>query len=219
VRSVRLRSMLTLLLFVGATGVHATSRLMQAAVDEEVNYSNAGICDPVKGTPPRLGLYGLCRSYCESQNCKADDPLSAECAAPDPNVLAVYNQKKRASDPAMPCVKAPCPCWDVDEIDALNDRELEFCVSEERRDFLLFGYGTTFAENVLAVRVRGDLNSGEYSCRYIDERTSPDTIRVLIISEEEFNSCREQVEERGELRACFVPATFSDEDWTPKEQP
>lgn len=72
--------------------------------------ANEGVCDPLIGGTP--GLYGLCVAYCEAQD------LDATPGTPSAtNILETYNKRRRAGDPDMPCLRAPCPCWSEDDLD------------------------------------------------------------------------------------------------------
>jgi len=68
--------------------------------------ANEGVCDVLK-TNATPGLYGLCVAYCEAQ----DLDIVGDKETPNNKILANYNKKKQASDPVMPCLKVPCPCW------------------------------------------------------------------------------------------------------------
>ncbi len=72
------------------------------------------ICDELVTATP--GLFGLCVAFCEAQDCDPDftqeDPFE-HCTPSNPNLLGLYNFfRDPAIDPAMPCLKTPCPCYD-----------------------------------------------------------------------------------------------------------
>jgi len=72
--------------------------------------ANEGVCDSLHGGTP--GLYGLCVAYCEAQD------LDAETGnPPSANILEIYNKRRKATDPTMPCLQDPCPCWTEDDLD------------------------------------------------------------------------------------------------------
>ena len=62
---------------------------------------NEGVCDELLGATP--GLYGLCVAYCEAQ----DLDEFGDAKIPNEKILAVYNKKRQAADPGMPCIQAP----------------------------------------------------------------------------------------------------------------
>ena len=77
--------------------------------------ANEGVCDKLLSSTP--GLYGLCVAYCEAQDL---DEFGEQKVAND-KLLDVYNKKRRAGDPEMPCRRKPCPCWNADEFDYLSN--------------------------------------------------------------------------------------------------
>lgn len=98
--------------------------------------ANEGVCDDLMfGSTP--GLYGLCVGFCEAQDCEATvDPTTGEvtfdesCRPSSPKLLANYNRRKQAVDPAMPCVNidaAECPCWTAQELANVGDGQTEVC--------------------------------------------------------------------------------------------
>jgi len=199
--------MLTTGLLYAAAGTTTTAESATTTTQKKKSKkANAGVCDPLRGSPN--DLHDLCENFCEKQECKHEDPLSAVCAPPDPGLLAEYNARKRPEDPEMPCVRTPCPCWNADEIGAILGRissdDFEFCVNEETSDSVFdLGFGDLVEDELLAVRVRGDLGANEYTCRYIDETTDPETVRVMLVTQEEFESCMVQIEDLDdELGAC-----------------
>jgi len=91
---------------------------------------NEGVCDELIGTTP--GLYGLCVAFCEAQDCKATydiDPdtgkpvviLDPSCKPSSPRLLELYNGKKDAAEPAMPCIQDICPCWTEAELAGIGE--------------------------------------------------------------------------------------------------
>ena len=81
--------------------------------------------------PVTKGLYGLCVAYCEAQDVLDDREYTYEeidaIDGPDDQILAVYNKRKKETDPPMPCtvpLPSECPCFDqafVDQIDGYDD--------------------------------------------------------------------------------------------------
>ena len=58
-------------------------------------------------------------------------------------------------------------------------------------------------DQMVAVHVQGGYESGG-TCRYVDETTNPDTVRVMVITPGEFAACMKQIDELdNELGACF----------------
>ena len=76
-------------------------------------------CDSLVGATP--GLYGLCVAFCEAQDCEpdfaAEDPFG-HCRPASSVILDRYNQKKAETDPPMPCLRVPCPCYDEADLAA-----------------------------------------------------------------------------------------------------
>lgn len=115
------------------------------------------VCDSllVDGVTP--GLYGLCVAYCEAHDAELYNPEIA-CSTAESRILANYNRKKTATDPIMPCLKEPCPCWD------LNDVEVFYTAS-----------------SVSCTRGVGDIVNGE-QCFSIALTTISDTDEVVSAS-------------------------------------
>jgi hypothetical protein len=86
-----------------------------------------GVCDELHDATP--GLYGLCVAYCEAQDCDSvEQAVSGQCRAPSPKLLELYDRKRSADDPSMPCESTPpppCPCFAVEDLAAL---ELDTCL-------------------------------------------------------------------------------------------
>ena len=83
--------------------------------------ANEGVCDELIGGTP--GLYGLCVAYCEAQ----DLDEFGVARVPNERLLANYDKRKEFSDPDMPCIKAPCPCWEPTELAAAYPNGADFC--------------------------------------------------------------------------------------------
>jgi hypothetical protein len=76
--------------------------------------ANEGVCNELQGGTP--ALYGLCVAYCEAQ----DLDIVGDKETPNNKILANYNKKKQSTDPDMPCIQTPCPCWTQEELDAIS---------------------------------------------------------------------------------------------------
>lgn len=76
--------------------------------------ANEGVCNELQGGTP--ALYGLCVAYCEAQ----DLDIIGDKETPNNKILANYNRKKQSTDPDMPCIQDPCPCWTQEELDAIT---------------------------------------------------------------------------------------------------
>ena len=114
----------TLLSFVAVAIIMSPSALAQTP-DGETPASES-VCDVLlKGTP---GLFGLCVAYCEAQDADitvfSRDILNR---ASHQRLLDNYNKKKREGDPDMPCLRMACPCWNADDIDAIESGKGASC--------------------------------------------------------------------------------------------
>lgn len=140
--------------------------------------ANEGVCNALQAPGVSPGLYGLCVAYCEAQDLDAFDK-----APPSNKILANYNKRKQASDPAMPCVKVPCPCWTSDEMASISgDSTAAACNgSTNKLQIIDIAPRSHFAE--------ANANAGEERCRYIDLNTSPATLRNFAITPEQAQSC------------------------------
>ena len=87
------------------------------------------VCDLLRADGVSKGLYGLCVAFCEAHDlAEFATPItlaelaSLESHAPAGRILANYNKKKQATDPAMPCIRVgePCPCWSSAELNEIN---------------------------------------------------------------------------------------------------
>jgi len=161
--------------------------------------ANEGVCDVLINATP--GLYGLCIAFCEAQDCEynldAEDPFE-NCRPSNPRILEVYNRKKQATDPDMPCIQEPCPCWSQEELEALpflSDGWLEWC----RKDF-----GGTLKNDSLALlkpypepysRYWLSTAEGSNTCYYGEVISSTPTITRLLslLTPEEWAICDGQL--------------------------
>lgn len=90
-----------------------------AQLDEKINN---GVCDVLADSS--RGLKYLCYAYCELQDCRPDYSLEnpfQNCSKSSNWLLKVYEKRRGAGDPDMPCVKQPetsveCPCWARNEL-------------------------------------------------------------------------------------------------------
>ena len=111
--------------------------------------ANEGVCDPLIGGTP--GLYGLCVAYCEAQ-----DVSDANLGNPPSNkILDVYNKRRNAGDPVMPCVQEPCPCWSEEDLQVALPTltvctELTGDAEPTQNGVLIFGPAPSFANQVKA---------------------------------------------------------------------
>jgi len=83
---------------------------------------NTGVCDELAGATRGLRL--LCVAFCELQDCQPDYSLDnpfQNCSKSSEFLLDVYEARRGAGDPDMPCIKQPestaeCPCWARNEL-------------------------------------------------------------------------------------------------------
>ncbi|BAV33876.1 hypothetical protein SCL_1571 [Sulfuricaulis limicola] len=139
--------------------------------------ANEGVCDVLK-TNATPGLYGLCVAYCEAQDLDTfeKEPVNSK-------ILANYNKKKQASDPDMPCVKIPCPCWSDAELASITaDNMAAACMRATNRIQIIDNAPRThFAES--------DTTVSRERCRYIDLNVAPTVIRSFNITAPEAAAC------------------------------
>lgn len=112
--------------------------------------ANEGVCDVLHGGTP--GLYGLCVAYCEAQDLDVvgDKPI------PNSRILANYRKKMQAGDPDMPCLQAPCPCWDAADLADITATGSAICN---------IGSNTALIMNQTT---SGSIDKSRPSCRYVD---------------------------------------------------
>lgn len=141
--------------------------------------ANEGVCDVLIGATP--GLFGLCNAYCEAQDL---DDFDKE--PPRTKILANYNKKKQASDPDMPCIQTPCPCWSTAELAAKTaDGTASACLRS--------GETTQLIDDSPSLRFARSDQTGR--CTYVETNTVPATVRNQNISGPEAASCHAQVEQ------------------------
>jgi hypothetical protein len=109
------RYLFTTLCLVLLTGLAGITGSAIASTPDGETPANEGVCDPLKADGITKGLYGLCVAYCEAQ-----DLDSVDKEPPSTKILENYKKKKTATDPGMPCVKSPCPCWSYEEMASIT---------------------------------------------------------------------------------------------------
>ncbi len=148
--------------------------------------ANEGVCDVLK-TNATPGLYGLCVAYCEAQ----DLDIVGDKETPNNKILGNYNKKKQASDPDMPCLKVPCPCWSDAELAAITNR-----ASAVPPDSISCASTATTAQIRNTTNLQfatADIGRQPPLCRFTDTMTSPRISRRFDITAEEAKSCYDQV--------------------------
>jgi hypothetical protein len=145
------------------------------------------VCDVLHGA--KHGLYGLCVAYCEAQDCSGvDAALAGECVPASRRLLELYEGKRGAGDPPMPCIAPPtsgCPCYSTDELDAL---ELGFCYEDHFDDGDSLFVGDVSRDGGAGASAW----DGQPECLFIDPVTGE--FRHLEIDEEEWQACTELLE-------------------------
>lgn len=164
------------LVFSALVGMMALTGAVSATTPDGETPANEGVCDVLKGGT--AGLYGLCVAYCEAQDLDSFDK-----GPPNTKILANYNKKKLATDPEMPCLQVPCPCWSDAEFASISaDGMAAACPSATNKLQIIDNAPKThFAE--------ADITAGSERCRYIDLNTVPPTIRSFSITAPEAQSC------------------------------
>ena len=105
-----------------ALGLLILSPISLARTPDGLPPANEGVCNELLDATP--GLYGLCVSFCEAQDCVPDFTLEnpfENCRAGSQKVLDNYEKRRGAGDPSMPCIQqASCPCWTDQELFSLR---------------------------------------------------------------------------------------------------
>lgn len=160
------------------TGLTMVSGSAVAQTPDGETPANEGVCNVLQAPGVSPGLYGLCVAYCEAQDLDSFDK-----EPPNTKILDNYNKRKLASDPAMPCVKVPCPCWTAEEMTSISgDATAAACnTSTNKLQIIDIAPRTHFAE--------ANTNVGQERCRYIDLNTVPVTVRSFTITQEQAQSC------------------------------
>jgi len=164
-------------MLLGMTGFSATA---VATTPDGETPANEGVCDILKADGITKGLYGLCNAYCEAQDLDTFDK-----EPPSTKILANYNKKKAATDPDMPCLRVPCPCWSDEELASFTaDGMVATCIGGDSADKVQIIDNaplTKFAD--------ADITLNRERCRYIDLNTTPRTIRSFTINAAEAQGC------------------------------
>ena len=167
------------------TGLTFMSGSAMAQTPDGSTPANEGVCNVLQASGVSPGLYGLCVAYCEAQ-----DLDSFNKAPPNAKILANYNKRKQASDPAMPCVQPVCPCWTTTEMSSITgDGMAAACLAPGGPGTLQIidnSSQTHFAE--------AETNVGRERCRYIDLTISPSTVRSFDITPAQAQACFSDVQ-------------------------
>ena len=128
--------------------------------------ANEGVCDVLHGGTP--GLYGLCVAYCEAQDLDVvgDKPI------PNSRILANYRKKMKAGDPDMPCLQAPCPCWDAADLAEITATGSAICN---------IGNNTAL---IMSQSTSGSIDKSRPSCRYLNRITGTQRLNADFPSDE-----------------------------------
>ena len=176
------------------TGLTFVSGSAMAQTPDRSTPANEGVCNVLQASGVSPGLYGLCVAYCEAQDL---DSFSKE--PPNSKILGNYNKRKQASDPAMPCVKTPCPCWSGAEMAAITgDSTAGACVP---------GTNTLqIVDNSPALRfAEVDISSIRERCRYVDLNLLTPIVRSLSITPAEAQACYMEVQTACQSTGFPVP--------------
>lgn len=173
------------------------------------------VCNPLKADGVTKGLYGLCVAFCEAQDfADVSNPITeAELDAlydgsPSGRILASYDKKKQATDPAMPCIKVeePCPCWSAAElarIDGIAPNSTGIqpscrIIDDDRRQL----YQVWESPPLLLARAStDDVRRRGAFCQFVDNQSERRIIRTLderngTLTATQGANCRAQVEAR-----------------------
>jgi hypothetical protein len=104
-----MRQLIVMFLVFGSLAL--TSPPSEAARGEKPEHVQA--CEELR--PSSRGLYGLCVAFCRQQDLShvdLNDIASVRAAAPDIAILREYNDRRRPSDPEMPCLQNNDPSGD-----------------------------------------------------------------------------------------------------------
>lgn len=140
--------------------------------------ANEGVCNELKLEGVTPALYGLCVAYCEAQDL---DDLTTDKDPPNTKILENYNKRKRASDPEMPCLKTPCPCWEDAELASISsDGMAGACLRTTTSVQLIDNAPTT--HYALA-------DTGRSRCAYVDLNAQPPRVNFQTITPEQAQAC------------------------------
>jgi len=136
-----------------------------------------GVCGGLKAPGITKALFGLCVAYCEA-------------GANSERVLDNYNSKKKASDPAMPCleVKAAtldCACWNTLTMEDIGvGQDPVYCALDpSSEDFIFYGNASTSEF----------LSASNGACMHYNSAATPDWIDVQGLSPEQESQCRAEI--------------------------
>jgi len=178
----KLKQILTSAAFTLFTGFALMSGNAIASTPDSETPANEGVCDTLQGATP--GLYGLCVAYCEAQDLDTFDKKP-----PSLKILANYNKKKQATDPEMPCLKTPCPCWTDDELTSISVNASSCGQISPTAVQIMSAAGFHLAD--------ADTGIGQERCRYIDTVVKPDgvpVVRSFDITPDEAQGCYTQIQ-------------------------
>lgn len=143
--------------------------------------ANEGVCDPLKADGITKGLYGLCVAYCEAQ----DLDLLGDKDPPNTRILDNYNRKKTDTDPGMPCIQSPCPCWSEEQLANISySGGTPSC-------FIDSNAGTAILENNTNAQI-ARIDTARPLCRFRDPLVGI-SVRFTGFSPEEAQSCYDQI--------------------------
>jgi len=172
-----------------------------AQTPDGITPANEGICDPLADATP--GLQGLCIAMCEAQDCEAElNPFTGEvefarnCSPSSKQLLANYDKIATVSDPAMPCVKVPCPCWTATELEDIGGKSTDICTLYDN-DTGLSGASTDGGGWEWA-RVSVDLKYGQM-CDF-SQADPPITRTEYSIGAAAFAVCKKTIEDECKAR-------------------
>ena len=164
------------------TGLAGISGSVIASTPDGETPANEGVCDMLFNNGVTKGLYGLCVAYCEAQDLDEfgdEDP-------PNNKILENYNRKKQNSDPDMPCVRAPCPCWSPAELYAITSNVIggiQLCEVNEAAGFAEID---TIIQGVNGTQQRAQVSrfgTDAVRCRYLDKTLDPRISTVIGLGE------------------------------------
>jgi hypothetical protein len=138
--------------------------------------ANEGVCNGLKAEGVTPALYGLCVAYCEAQDLDITDK-----DPPNIKILENYNKRKLATDPAMPCLKVPCPCWEDAELASISsDGMAAACLRTTTSVQLIDNAPKT--HYALA-------DTGRSRCAYVDLNPLPPKVNFQTITPEQAQAC------------------------------
>ena len=204
----------TWLVIIAGLLLSAPDALAQKAPDGATP-ANEGVCSPLKNEGVTKGLYGLCVAYCEAQDMDPypdQRPERIVEKVPNSKILRNYNRKKTDTDPEMPCISNPCPCFDSELIAEFGMRTFGGTPTNYCQIRGVNGEGTIqtfinesytgdsqpitqdyFATVVQFADGHSD-NSGQQFCRYADTVSGTDT--SYEVSADEYAGCMTLIETR-----------------------